>query len=246
MLTRKGDEVYFNARGQATVGKVLCVGRHGVTVAADGKHHKIKHDQVLGHKAKPISRATVLDEGLDGALIQDEDGKRRFVSGYRSQEPEQKTQESPNPWRDMAPGMVMAKSMIEPMVEHLRAVHADLMTKAETQPMDVQPPVDMSPLFALLAERDALLKVALERLDSITSMVAGLSEKIAVIATKSSESDEFKALASAFMDFANRPLPPIDMSMTLEIPAKPAVAMKGTRQPDGSILMQPVEVNDAG
>lgn len=75
----RGDEVYFRKGGQPVAGKVLCSGRHGCTVEHDGEHHKVKYEHLLGHKKRAPQRYHVEDEGEDGLIVRDGNGKRHFV-----------------------------------------------------------------------------------------------------------------------------------------------------------------------
>lgn len=74
-----GDEVYFHKSGQPCSGKVVAAGRHGCTVEHDGKHHKIKWEHLVGHKKRAPQRYTVLEEGEDGLIVADANGRKRYV-----------------------------------------------------------------------------------------------------------------------------------------------------------------------
>lgn len=75
-----GDHLYVHHQGQPCTGKVVCHGRHGVTVDIGGKHHKVKWEKVLGHKQRVPQRYNVIDDGEDGMLVEDESGRRRFIA----------------------------------------------------------------------------------------------------------------------------------------------------------------------
>lgn len=75
-----GDDLYVHHEGQPCTGKVVCHGRHGVTVSIGDKHHKVKWDRVLGHKQRIPQRYNVIDHGEDGMLVQDSGGRRRFIA----------------------------------------------------------------------------------------------------------------------------------------------------------------------
>lgn len=75
-----GDHLYVHHQGQPCTGVVRAHGRHGVTVEVDGQQHKVKWDKVLGHKKRAPLTYNVLDHGEDGMLVQDANGRRRFVS----------------------------------------------------------------------------------------------------------------------------------------------------------------------
>lgn len=74
-----GDEVFFHKAGQPVSGKVLCAGRHGCTVEHEGKPHKVKWEQLAGHKKRAMQRYKVLEKGEDGLIVQDGSGARRYV-----------------------------------------------------------------------------------------------------------------------------------------------------------------------
>ena len=74
-----GDHLYVHHQGQPCTGKVAARGRHGVTVEIDGKHHKVKWPNVLGHKKRAQQRYTIIDQGEDGMLVEDARGQRRFI-----------------------------------------------------------------------------------------------------------------------------------------------------------------------
>lgn len=75
-----GDHLYVQHRGQACAGIVQAHGRHGVTVDVDGQPHKLKWDKVLGHKKRAEQRYEMIDDGEDGMLVKDHQGKQRYVA----------------------------------------------------------------------------------------------------------------------------------------------------------------------
>lgn len=89
-MMRQGDEIYFHAGGEPTSGKVVCHGKHGATVKdAAGQHHRVKYENVLGHKSKSTPAMSVVDQGVDGAIVADEGGKKSYVHGLQpGDEPE--------------------------------------------------------------------------------------------------------------------------------------------------------------
>lgn len=74
-----GDELYVHHGGQPCTGKVAAHGRHGVTVEIGGKHHPVRWDKVLGHKKRAAQRYNIVDQGEDGMLVEDGQGRRRFI-----------------------------------------------------------------------------------------------------------------------------------------------------------------------
>jgi len=75
----KGDHVYFQTHKGARSGEVTAVGKQGATVLCDGKHHKVKHGHVLGMKQKLERKFTVIDQGGEGALVEDSEGKPMYL-----------------------------------------------------------------------------------------------------------------------------------------------------------------------
>lgn len=75
----KGDEIFFNHGDAPCCGRVVAAGKHGVTVHHEGKHHRVPWQGVLGHKKRAQQKVKIIHEGEDGVLVEDDDGKRRFV-----------------------------------------------------------------------------------------------------------------------------------------------------------------------
>ena len=75
-----GDHIYVHHQGQPCTGCVVAHGRHGVTVDVAGERAKLKWDKVLGHKKRVQQRYDVIEQGEDGLLVQDANGRRRFVA----------------------------------------------------------------------------------------------------------------------------------------------------------------------
>jgi predicted ABC-type ATPase len=74
------DELYVHHAGQPCTGRVVCHGKHGVTVDIGGQHHPVRWDRVLGHKRRAALHGDVIDQGEDGMIVQDTRGRRRFIS----------------------------------------------------------------------------------------------------------------------------------------------------------------------
>lgn len=74
-----GDEVFFTKGGGPVSGKVLCSGKHGCTVEHGGERHKVRHEHILGFKKRAVQRYRVLEQGVDGLVVADATGKRRYV-----------------------------------------------------------------------------------------------------------------------------------------------------------------------
>jgi len=78
-----GDEVYAHhpERGPMAV-RVLAHGRDGFTgEAADGKRHPLRWASMLGHKSRVAMNFDLIDKGQEGSIVQDENGRRRFLAG---------------------------------------------------------------------------------------------------------------------------------------------------------------------
>lgn len=80
----EGDELFAHVEGKPVAGRVLCHGRHGVTLRVADKEHKVYWNDVLGHKSRAASRVMVVEGGDDGAIVEDARGRRTFVAGYES------------------------------------------------------------------------------------------------------------------------------------------------------------------
>ncbi|MNE28676.1 hypothetical protein D3C81_1814660 [compost metagenome] len=74
-----GDEVYFHKAGRPVSGKVLCAGKHGCTVEHGGARHKVKWEQLAGHKKRAQQNYQVLEHGEDGLIVENQHGHRRYV-----------------------------------------------------------------------------------------------------------------------------------------------------------------------
>jgi hypothetical protein len=77
--TEIGDEIYFQHASGPACAPVRAIGRHGVTVHHENKPHKVKWENVLGHKKRAPVKYTVIDEGEDGAIVGDAAGKKKFL-----------------------------------------------------------------------------------------------------------------------------------------------------------------------
>lgn len=75
-----GDEVYCSHEGDPITGRIVAHGKHGCTVDCEGKQHRVKWNSVLGHKKRSEQRFTIIDEGEDGIIVEDANGKRRFIA----------------------------------------------------------------------------------------------------------------------------------------------------------------------
>ena len=78
---RRGDVLYVSGESGPACGEVLCHGRDGVTVRIDGKPIRVRWHGVLGHKQRIETHANVVDHGDDGAIVEDDEGVRRYIQG---------------------------------------------------------------------------------------------------------------------------------------------------------------------
>lgn len=78
----RGDEIYVQHPEKGAISaKVLAVGKDGVSIAHDDGHVGVRWGAVLGHKKRRERNVKVVEEGEDGFIAEDEDGKRVFVRG---------------------------------------------------------------------------------------------------------------------------------------------------------------------
>lgn len=75
------DHVYFRHGDSPEHGRVLAVGAHGCTIDHGGAQRRVKWEQLLGHRKRFRPQTNVIDHGEDGAIVEDENGKRVFVAG---------------------------------------------------------------------------------------------------------------------------------------------------------------------
>lgn len=81
-VVNKDDHIYFSHKSGPKSGRVLCHGKHGAVVRCDeNKRHKVRWEQVLGHKERVEHKLKMVDRGEDGAIVEHEDGRRAFVAG---------------------------------------------------------------------------------------------------------------------------------------------------------------------
>ncbi|SAL01524.1 hypothetical protein AWB80_08144 [Caballeronia pedi] len=74
------DEIYVQHASGPMVGRVVAHGAHGATVDIKGKHHQVRWKHVLGAKKRATQHFNVVDEGEDGYIVEDGNGKRRFLN----------------------------------------------------------------------------------------------------------------------------------------------------------------------
>jgi hypothetical protein len=80
-LCERGDVIYCRtAAGRPFTGKVLAHGEHGCTVENGGKPHKVRWEHYLGHRSRANVKLSIMDEGEDGFLAQDEHGRTRYYA----------------------------------------------------------------------------------------------------------------------------------------------------------------------
>lgn len=81
MAVEVNDEVYFRHATGPMAGVIRSHGQHGAQIDCDGVIHKVKWDNVLGHKKRVGYAARVLDQGEDGAIVQRENGQAFYLEG---------------------------------------------------------------------------------------------------------------------------------------------------------------------
>lgn len=74
-----GDEVFFYHKGEPKAGRVLCSGKTGCTVDHDGSQHRLKWNQISGYKKRAPQTYKILDQGDDGVIVENQDGRRRYL-----------------------------------------------------------------------------------------------------------------------------------------------------------------------
>lgn len=232
-MVRAGDEIYFTVDGKPATGKVLCHGKHGCTVRDSfGQTRKLKYQHVLGHKTRVDATARVVDQGVDGAILEDEDGRRRYLHGYQPEPVPADPVVSGGAWGDLQ----LAKAMTAPVMEYVRDLHGQLLRRpVESPPMPAPQEMDTGPLLAAVAGMIQALQAEFsQRMDALAAQVALLSGQ-------KNGSEEIGLAVAAVLEEARRPMPPIELNMTMTLPDKKPVAMRGTRDKDGAIVMVPIE-----
>ncbi len=77
-----GDEVYFQHPEHGVLaGRVSSAGGDGCMVKSGDDEHPVRWADLLGHKTRSQRRMVIVDKGEDGAIVEDEAGKRAFVRG---------------------------------------------------------------------------------------------------------------------------------------------------------------------
>lgn len=123
-----GDHVYARhpERGPIAV-HVRATGTHGFTGDdQDGGRHRMPWSHYLGHRARMLQRYAMVEQGADGALLEDERGKRRFLAGQVPVQPDEASQlaRSPPPATDdpLLGGMGRLKKALPPMPDGARVL----------------------------------------------------------------------------------------------------------------------------
>lgn len=77
-----GDDVYFkHPQHGVLAGRVSSAGNDGCLVRAGDEDHEVRWADLLGHKTRAQRRLMIVDKGEDGAIVEDESGRRAFVRG---------------------------------------------------------------------------------------------------------------------------------------------------------------------
>jgi predicted ABC-type ATPase len=81
MKARRGDRIYFQHKDGPVCGDVLCAGKHGAIVDADGRRQKVRWEHYLGHRERMEPDVEIVSQGADGMMVADADGRREYVAG---------------------------------------------------------------------------------------------------------------------------------------------------------------------
>jgi len=115
---RVGDSLYFTGPGGVRYGRLLAHGKHGAILDIDGTHTPVRWEHILGHRERAAYNARIVDQGEDGAIVEDESGEKAFVAGLTADqlagdEPEDEPEDKP---QNATPATgwesVMAKSTV--------------------------------------------------------------------------------------------------------------------------------------
>lgn len=101
---RKGDHIYFRDAENVMHGRVRACGDHGATIQSDAGTHRVTWDRVMGHKQRAKVDMKVVDQGEDGAIVEDQDGRRFFLRSL--DEPQEEGEEPMH--KSLAAGTVLA------------------------------------------------------------------------------------------------------------------------------------------
>lgn len=88
---RQHDHVYFRDGENILHGHVRACGEHGATIQSDAGTHRVTWDRVMGHKQRAKVDMKVVDQGEDGAIVEDESGRRFFLRSL--DEPQEESEE---------------------------------------------------------------------------------------------------------------------------------------------------------
>lgn len=77
-----GDHVYAKTDVGLQAVRVLARGRDGFTAECEQKkRHKLPWESYLGHRSRMLQNYEVVDQGADGAILEDGRGRRRYLAG---------------------------------------------------------------------------------------------------------------------------------------------------------------------
>lgn len=100
MHLERDDEIYFRDRDGPRRGRVLCQGKAGCTVESDGQRHRVKWEHVLGHHKRARPEHRLVEQGEDGAILEDKQGRRRYLHGYGQDHDDEADREDAMPAHD--------------------------------------------------------------------------------------------------------------------------------------------------
>lgn len=177
-----GDVLYFkhNEHG-ACSGKVHAVGKDGVTVAhdkGDEGFFRIPWADVLGHKERRARKLTLVERGEDGAIAEDEEGKRVYVEGEVPEEEKPLVKSFEAPAFGLKDQAVIDAALIAagfvPSIEYIRKSYGDHWNEPQTKETVIEAqPIDLEPLIKAIAEVKAHADA------SVTNLRAEIAMKLA-------------------------------------------------------------------
>jgi hypothetical protein len=172
-----GDVLYFQHKDHGALsGRVHAVGKDGVTVAhetGEDGFHRVPWADVLGHKERRARKLTLVERGEDGAIAEDEDGKRVFVEGEIPEEEKplvKSFSEAPAfTLKDQAAiDAALISAGFVPSIEYIRKSYGEHWNEPQlfTGAVEEQPAIDLEPLIKAIAEVKAHADMAVTNLRS--------------------------------------------------------------------------------
>ncbi len=114
-----------------------------------GERHKVLWSDVLGHKARQLQDYTVVDQGADGAILQDAKGKRRYMAGggIGDEQPKPATPAAPAKRKDdpLLDGLERLAKSLQVIGSTLAGGESTIFVKAD-QPPTSRPGLTLKPV----------------------------------------------------------------------------------------------------